>query len=199
MLTLFHSPHTRSSRVVWLVEELGADCEIRYVTIPRRDGSSGPDASNPHPDKKVPALMHDDVLITESIAICQYLCDLHPDAEVSRPIGHPERGPSMTWLAYYAGVAEPVLNAQFAGIGDNPIFHTTFRSRAEYDARILAALESRPYLIGDTPCAADVVFADMGINFRDLLPAGDAVDAWLGRMKARPAYERALTREEPPA
>ena len=43
MLTLIHAPQSRSSRIVWLLEELGADYEIRYVSIRRWDGSGGPD------------------------------------------------------------------------------------------------------------------------------------------------------------
>ena len=82
MLTLYHAPRSRSSRIIWLLEELGADYEIRYVEIPRMDGSGQPDASNPHPDKKVPALVHGDVLVTESAAVCLYLTDLHPDAGI---------------------------------------------------------------------------------------------------------------------
>jgi glutathione S-transferase len=59
MLTLFHAPFSRSSRLVWLLEELGADHEIHYCDIARMDGSGGRDPANPHPDGKVPALIHD--------------------------------------------------------------------------------------------------------------------------------------------
>lgn len=83
MLTLFHSLQSRSSRMIWLLEELGADYELRYVDIPRMDGSGRPAPANPHPDKKVPALAHDGALVTESAAICLYLTDLHPEAGVA--------------------------------------------------------------------------------------------------------------------
>ena len=65
MLRLHHAPRSRSSRIVWLLQELGADCEIVYTNIPRMDGSGDEDPANPHPDKKVPALVHDDAVITE--------------------------------------------------------------------------------------------------------------------------------------
>lgn len=80
MLRLHHAPRSRSSRIVWLLEELKADCQIVYTTITRQDGSGDEDEANPHPDKKVPALVHDDVLITESSAIVLYLTDLFPEA-----------------------------------------------------------------------------------------------------------------------
>ena len=80
MLTLYHAPQSRSSRILWLLEELGADYELVITDIPRQDGSGAADPRNPHPDKKVPALVHDGALITESIAIVQYLADLYPKA-----------------------------------------------------------------------------------------------------------------------
>ena len=73
MLTLFHSPQSRSTRFLWLLEELGAEYEVEYVTIPRMDGSGAPDPKNPHPEKKVPALLHDGHLVTESVAVALYL------------------------------------------------------------------------------------------------------------------------------
>ena len=76
MLRLHHAPRSRSSRIVWLLEELGAECEIVYTNIARMDGSGDEDPANPHPDKKVPALVHNGALITESSAIVLYLTDL---------------------------------------------------------------------------------------------------------------------------
>ena len=80
MLTLFHAPWSRSSRLVWLLEEIGVGYEICYCDIPRMDGSGARDPRNPHPDGKVPALLHDDVLVTESAAVALYLTDLFPEA-----------------------------------------------------------------------------------------------------------------------
>ncbi len=64
MLTLFHAPRSRSSRIIWLLEELGSPFQLRYVTIRYMDGSGdGPDPANPHPDKKVPALLDNGALV----------------------------------------------------------------------------------------------------------------------------------------
>jgi glutathione S-transferase len=100
MLTLHHAPQSRSSRIVWLLEELGAPYQLKITDIPRMDGSGAPDPTNPHPDKKVPALVDDGVLVTESIAIVQYLIDKFPAAGLGPAIGDPLRGPYLTWLAY---------------------------------------------------------------------------------------------------
>jgi hypothetical protein len=55
MLTLHHGPQSRSSSIIWLLEELGVtDYRIAITDIPRPDGTGAVDASNPHPYKKVP-------------------------------------------------------------------------------------------------------------------------------------------------
>ena len=66
MLTLYHAPQSRSSRFLWLLEEIGEPYTVEYVDIRRADGSGAPDPRNPHPDGKVPALLHDGQLVTEA-------------------------------------------------------------------------------------------------------------------------------------
>jgi glutathione S-transferase len=195
MLTLHHAPRSRSSRILWLLEELGAEYQIKITDITRGDGSGASDPTNPHPDKKVPALVHDGVLITESVAIALYLTDLHPAAGIGPPVGHPKRGPYLTWLAYYAGVIEPVVTLHVAGLAENPVMLRSFRDRAAVDRRIVAALEAGPYLLGDSFSAADILVTSMGQFSRALLPAGERVDSYLERCGARPALARALAKD----
>src|SRR5213595_2797641 len=94
MLTLYHAPRSRSSRFIWLLEELGMPYEIKVVSIRRGDGSGVRDPQNPHPHGKVPAITHDGALVFESCAVASYL----------------------TWLAYYAGVLEPAFTSKFMKI-----------------------------------------------------------------------------------
>lgn len=195
MLTLFHSPRSRSSRIIWLLEELGAPCEIRIVTIPRQDGSGAPDPDNPHPDKKVPAIVHDGALITESSAIVLYLTDAFPQNGIGPRIGDKLRGPYLTWLAYYQGVIEPVMTASFAGFADNDGFSRTFTTQAQVNARISAALDAGPYILGEQFSGADVLVGSMGQWARAMLPPGDVVDAYLDRVAARPALQRAFAKD----
>jgi glutathione S-transferase len=178
-----------------LLEELGADYVLQVTTITKRDGSGGPDPANPHPDKKVPALVDDGVLITESIAIVQYLTDKFPAADLGPCIGDAKRGPYLSWLAYYAGVVEPVLNLELAGLGDNAALQRTFRDRGAMDRHILAALNAGPYLLGEKFSGADVLIASMGQFVRTMLPAGAVVDSYLERCNARPALARAMSKD----
>ncbi|WP_163364139.1 glutathione S-transferase family protein, partial [Klebsiella aerogenes] len=80
------------------------------------DGSGGRDPRNPHPDGKVPLLVEDGVQIWESSAIVQHLADLFPEAGLAIPVGHKLRGAYLSWLAWYAGVVEPVFVLETTGL-----------------------------------------------------------------------------------
>lgn len=195
MITLYHAPQTRSSRIVWLLEELGAPYEIKITTIARQDGGGGPDAANPHPDKKVPVIVHDGVIISESIAIATYLCEVFSEAGIAPKIGDPLRGPYLEWLAYYVGVMEPVMVAGFAGFSDNPAVIRTWRTQREVQERISAALAKHAFILGDKFTAVDVIIGSVGQWMRPALPPGDVVDDYLKRLAERPAAQRAAAKD----
>lgn len=191
MLTLYVSPKSRASRFLALVHEMDLQDRISLepVTIPRVDGSGKADTANPHPDRKVPALIDGDTLITESIAIALYLTDRFPEAGLGPVIDDPQRGPYLTWLAYYAGVMEPVYNALAAGVGDHPVFRATFRGVAEVERRLSDAFaDGRPYLLGERLCAADLLIQSPYKWFPDGAPKDPKVAAWIERVAARPSY-----------
>lgn len=197
MLRLYHAPRSRSSRILWLIEELGADCEIVYTNITRQDGSGDEDDNNPHPDKKVPALLHDGHLITESSAIVLYLTDLYPQADIGPQESDPKRGEYLTWLFYYSGVIEPVVTFEFAGLGDNPALTRTFRGRSEMERRLLEALKHGPYLLGEKFSGADLLVASLGAVGRNMLPTGKLVDDYLARCNSRPALKASFAKDSP--
>ncbi len=197
MLRLYHAPRSRSSRILWLLEELGADCEIVYTNISRMDGSGDEDENNPHPDKKVPALVHDGTLITESSAIVLYLTDLHAKAGLGPQPGEEGRGEYLTWLFYYSGVIEPVVTFESAGLGDHPSLLRTFRGKAEMERRLLDALRHGPYLLGEAFTGADILIASLGAWARTMLPTGKLVDDYLARCNSRPALKASIVRDAP--
>jgi glutathione S-transferase len=197
MLRLHHAPRSRSSRIVWMLEELGADYEIVYTNITRQDGSGDEDEANPHPDKKVPALVHNGTLITESSAIVLYLTDLFPEANLGPKPNDPKRGQYLSWLFYYSGVIEPVVTFEFAGLGENPALIRTFRGRAEMDRRIMEALKAGPYMLGDTFSGVDLLIASMGAWARQMLPTGKLMDEYLARCNSRPALKASYAKDSP--
>ncbi|MCW0001937.1 glutathione S-transferase [Pararhizobium sp. YC-54] len=189
MLTLIHAPQSRSSRIIWLLEELGAEYDIRYVSIRRWDGSGGPDDNNPHPHKQVPALLHNGALITESTAVVQYLVELYPQSELGRPPGHAERGAYLSWLAYYAGVIEPSGSAFLSGVAaGHPALLKVYEDMCVH---VVATLTKQPYLLGNTISAADLLLVSALTWMRKLLPDSAVVDQYVQSITARPALARA--------
>lgn len=191
MLTLFHAPQSRSSRLVTLIDEMALQdrVKIHNVTIPRMDGSGGPDAANPHPEAKVPALLHDGTLITETAAIILYLTTLFPEAGMAPRADDPRYGAYLTWLFWYGNVMEPVLILEAAGLG-HPYLHATFRGHPEGVARLRAALERGPWLLGDSYSAADLLCHSPYAWFKEATPEDPLIRDWVARCQARPAAER---------
>ncbi len=197
MLKLYHFPGSRSSRIIWLLEELGAPYEIIYTNILRRSGRGAPDPVNPHPDKRVPALLHNGALITESSAVTLYLTDLFPDKNLAPAIKDPARGEYLTWLAFYAGEIEPAFAAKEAGRTDNDPHAAKAWDRVL--ARVVNQLRAGKYLMGEQFSAVDVL---VSANFRwwsELLPADSPeINEWLQRVDSRPAAIAALAKDAEP-
>jgi len=197
MLTFYHSPDSRSSRLLWLLEELGAEYERVYTNIPRRSGRGAPDPANPHPDKQVPALVHDGALITETSAIALYLTDLFPAASLGPAVGSRDRGAYVTWLAYNAGEIEPAFDAKVSGRIEQDLWAAQAFDRVL--KRVFAAVEAGPYLLGEQFSAADILVVSLFQWYRDMVPENARLDAWLERLAARPAAKRAAQLDGWPA
>ncbi|WP_375688344.1 glutathione S-transferase family protein [Pseudooceanicola sp. LIPI14-2-Ac024] len=198
MLTFFHAPRSRSTRILALLKELGAldKVERRIVTIPRQDGSGGPDAANPHPEGKVPLLVHNGEVIRETTAIALYLTDLFPAAGLGPKVGETGRGSYLSWLAWYGDVMEPVYVFHAAGLA-HPLLDITFRGVAEVEAQLTTALsDGRDYLLGARFSAADMIVASPYGYFPDAVPADPKVRAWVDRCLARPSLAWAAAEDD---
>ena len=193
MLKLYHSPQTRSSRMIWLLEELGQPYEIEHVTIQRGDGSGAPDPKNPHPQSKVPALEHDGRLVVESGAITLYLTDAFPQAGLGPKVGDPDRGDYLGWLFFYAAEVEPNMINKFTGTADsNPQIARGYGQMAE---RFEGQLKHSPYILGEKFSAADVLFGSAVQWGTTMLPKSDVLDAYLARLSERPANKAAQAKD----
>ena len=193
MLKLYHAPQSRSSRIVRLLMELGIldQVDVRIVSIPRNDGSGAADPANPHPEGKVPLLVHDGVEIWESNAIMLYLTDMCPDAGLGRSVGHPDRGSYLSWLAWYGNVVEPVLVVDAAGLS-HPFLDATFRGVAEVVARLKTQLEKTPYLLGSRYSAADLLMVSPYIWFPQATPDVPTIKDWIARCQTHPSARQIL-------
>jgi len=195
MITLYHSPRSRSTRMIWLLEELGAPYEVRQVSIFRpMSGEGTPDPVNVHPDKRVPAIVHDGELVAESVAIVLYLTDAFPAAGLGPAAGEAGRGAYLTWLSWYAAEMEPAMFAAMGGeLGGNPMMQRNYDAMV---ARIEDALDKGPHLMGEAFTAADLLVAS-AVNFaRRAFPESALLDAYVERCKMRPAMQRAIALDE---
>jgi glutathione S-transferase len=193
MLTLFHSPMSRSGSIVWLLEEIGAPYETKMVNIRRADGTGATDPGNPHPHGKVPALMHDGQLVFETSAIALYLVDLFPDATLGPRIGDPKRGALLSWLAYRSGVMEPAFIMRRVGV-QHMQGAMGWAPAEDVEALLDKHLAANSYFLGDEFSAADIVVGG-GINYMMMFKVMSdtaVLKDYCARITARPAFQRAM-------
>ena len=196
MITLYHRPNTRSTRFIFLLEELEAPYEIRLVTTRTRDGGGAADPANPHPHGKVPAISDDGVVVFESAAIALYLTDKFPKNRIGPLPGEPGRGPYLTWLAYYTGVLEPAFMSKFQN-WEVPRGTAGWVAVEEAMAVVIARLTEGPYLVGERLSAADILYATSFALFSrsPALPRSAVIEDYVQRVVARPAFARAMARQ----
>lgn len=198
MITLYHAPRSRSSSMVWLLEELQVPYQIELVPIVYGNGQGSPAPESYrriHPHKKVPAIDHDGVIVHECAAVTLYLADAFPKAGLAPLIGDPRRGPYVTWLAYWAGPMNSISAARFLGWDKDRT--TGFGTFEDMDGFMNRTLESHPYIVGDTFTAADVLVG-AAIEFfvgGGVLQKRKAYEDYMKRLNERPAKARATAKD----
>jgi glutathione S-transferase len=200
MITLFHCMSARSFRPLWTLEELGLPYELRMLPFPPR--AHGRDYLSINPLGTVPALFDDEVAMTESAAMCQYLCSRAGPTPLDVQPGHPEYGNFLNWLHYgEATLTFPqtiVLRYGRFEPAERLLPQAAQDYRRWFLARLKAlvpALSLRPYLCGDALTAADISvgYALMLADYLQLtseFPAG--VQAYWARLQEGAGYQRAL-------
>ncbi len=194
MAILYHAYHSRSSGMVALIDELGADIEIREVTVPRMDGGGARDPVNPHPEGKVPYLVDGDERLRERGAIILYLTDKYPEAGLGPVEGQPGRGAYLSWLFYYQGVIEPVVLLKMTELS-HPLFDATLRDFDTVLARLNEALAQGPWLLGERFSAADLLCSAAFQWLPQLVEDQPLIRDWVKRCSERPAMARTLRRD----
>ena len=159
MITLYHAPRSRSSRIIWLLEELGVPYEIELTSIVYGNGTGAPapdSYARIHPLKKVPAIEHDGAVVYESAGIALYLTDAFPKAGIGPVVGDPKRADYVRWLFFYPSILEPSAAARVRGWDKEQT--TGFGKFEDVEGTIARALEARPYILGEEFSAADVLY-----------------------------------------
>ena len=196
MITLYHHAKSRSTRFIFLLEELEAPYTIQPVTTRKRDGTGAMDAANPHPHGKVPAISDAGVVVFESPAIALYLTDRFPKNRIGTLVGDANRGAYLSWLAYYSGVLEPAFMSKFMNV-EVPRGTAGWVPVEEAMAAVIARLSPGPYLLGEQFLALDVLYGTIFAMFGQspLLPKSPLIEAYAKRVTARPALARAMAKE----
>ena len=199
MMTLYHSARTRSLRIRWLLEELGVPYQLK--TVPFAPPTSSP-FSQQTPSGKFPTLEDDGVVLFESGAILEYVLERHGNGPLAPAPGSPLRGPFLQWVHFAEATAFPPLGTM--------AWHMLFRqdadkipdAMADYRGLAIAALDvleralaGKTYLLGDALSGADVMmgYTLLVAKWFGLLGDGHPnVSAYLARLEARPALQKAL-------
>ena len=107
MMDFYHAPQSRSTSVLTLLDELGAldQTQIHIVNIKRGDGTGAADPANPHPEGKVPALVHDGRVVTECPAVIAYLAEAFPQAGLMGD----DRAAALRWMRRFHNQADATL------------------------------------------------------------------------------------------
>jgi glutathione S-transferase len=196
MITLYHSPQTRSSSIVWLLEELGVPYETKLVTFRRADGTGEKDPANPHPHGKVPALHDDGETVFESSAIGLFLTDKYRNVRLGPAVGEPQRGEFLSWLFYRPGIMEPAFIERRLEIKHIQGM-MGWAAPDEVEKVINDHLSKNKYFLGDEFSTADVLLGG-GIHFMLLFKMAKETPVlreYADRITSRAAFKRAMERD----
>jgi len=184
-------PRTRASRVLWLLAELDAACDLVKLAPHER---KSPEHRARHPLGRVPALELDDgTFIFESAAICLHLADCDPDAGLTAPLGSSERALIYQWVLFAMTELEAPLFRWIRDAAENSADPSSRERFAEAAAALQDALADRDWLLGDRFTVADVMCASVlgSAHSRGLLTEWPGLQAYVERAESRPAFIQA--------
>ena len=224
MIVVHHLNNSRSQRILWLLEELGVPYEIKRYQRDPKTMLAPPELRRIHPLGKSPVITDDgidgggELTLAESGAIIEYLADRYGNGQLLPPPGTAARLRCNYWLHYAEGSAMPPLLLKLvfqrvettpapffvrpvvkgvAGKVQNSFVDPQLKLHLDY---LDSELGKREWFVGDAFSAADIqlsfpleAFAARG----GLDASRPELWAWLQRIHARPAYQRALEKGGP--
>ena len=194
-LVFHHAPQSRSSGVLALLEELGVPYTLHALNL-KAGEQRAPAYLAINPMGKVPAVSHHGALVTEQGAVFIYLADAFPAAGLAPAIGDPLRGPYLRWLVFYGSSFEPAVVDR----SQKSVPAPSIAPYGDYDTMLKTLtdqLARGPYLLGERFSAADVLWGTAlrwTVGF-GLVPDSPVVRAYIDRIEARPAAQRARAKD----
>ncbi|WP_339847329.1 glutathione S-transferase [uncultured Halopseudomonas sp.] len=215
MITVHHLANSRSQRILWLLEELGLEYEVKRYERDPETSLAPPELKKIHPLGKSPVITDGDLVVAESGVIIEYLVDKYGNGKLAPEPGTPERLQYTYWLHYAEGSAmmplllklvfNKVENAKmpffakpFAkGISKNvrsSFIEPQIRQHLDY---MEAEVAKTGYFVGDQLTAADI---QLSFPLEAAAARGGLDQTWpnlmafLERIHGMPSYKRALER-----
>lgn len=206
MLTVHHLGRSQSERIVWLCEELGLHYELKRYERDPATRLAPPEYKALHPIGTAPVITDGELVLGESGAIIEYIMATYGGARLARQAGHPEFADYLYWLHF--------ANASFQAL----LHRTLVARRLEPppDHRVLLDLQARlgraldflnrrlgdaVYLAGSELTAADIMIVFSLTTMRTFtsyeLKPYPQILAYLRRIGAREAYQRAMRKGDP--
>ena len=203
-IVLYGSRSTASLVVHWLLIELGVEHELRMLDFDKREQKS-PEYLKLNPQGRVPTLLIDGQVLTESAAIAMHLADLYPQARLAPALGTPKRAAYYRWMFFCACTLMPAYRDWFypdEPAGAENIDKVKASSRAVLESawqQVEDHLHAHgPYLLGENRSAADFVLTMLMRWSRNMPRPTDtwpALRAHAARMKALPSFKEVYARE----
>jgi glutathione S-transferase len=178
-VVLYTNPQSRGRVARWMLEEIGQPYRTEVLDYATTMKAAAYLAINPM--GKVPALRHGDVVVTETAALCTYLADAFPAAQLAPPPADRLRGPYYRWMFFAAGPLEAAVSNNALGF-QVPVERERMIGYGRIDLALNAlegALSRAEYLVGDRFTAADLYVGSL-LGFYMMF----------GTIEKRPAFER---------
>ncbi|MEJ8857579.1 glutathione S-transferase family protein [Variovorax robiniae] len=206
MLTVHHLGKSQSERIVWLCEELGLSYEIKHYVRDPVTSLAPPELVGLHPLGTAPVISDGELLLAESGAIIEYIIAKHGNGRLMLGPDHPDYADFIFWWHYANGNFQPNMGRNMVlrrldVPKDNPMAVRLSGRLASAFALIDKRLGEVPFLAGKEFTAADIMTVFSLTTMRYFMPCDltpyPNILAYLQRIAAREAYQRAMQKGDP--
>ena len=217
MLIVHHLENSRSHRILWLLEELGVDYEIKRYERDKTTNLAPPELRAVHPLGKSPVITDSDVTVAESGLIVEYLIGKYGNGRLMPAVGTPEHLQFRYWMHYAEGTFMPLMIISLIlnriETAPVPFFlkpvtkQIASKAMAAYAgpniklnlAYLEEALQNSSWFCGDEMTGADILmsFPIEAAAVRTDLTEYPPLNEFRQRIRALPAYQRAIEKGGP--
>jgi glutathione S-transferase len=201
MITIYHLETSRSERIVWLMEELGL--AYRMEVFPRETTGAAPHPlKSIHPLGKAPTIRDGDTVLAESGAIVDYVVHRHGGGRLAVQPEAPAYARYLYWLHFAEGslmslMLIALVLSRVPEASASPVTARIRERMSQMHAYLDTELADGPWFAGTEFTAADVMMVFPFTTLRnfldyDLAPYAN-IAAYLKRIEARPAYQKAMS------